>query len=67
MNASKRASRRVLKPNLVSVDAHAIQAAEYQTLPEVDDDLLGRAVVNKGGRLQPNEGERPPGAPEETS
>jgi uncharacterized protein (DUF4415 family) len=32
------------------VDAHTIQAQEYEELPELTDDMLTRAQVNKGGR-----------------
>ncbi|MFT4046941.1 MAG: BrnA antitoxin family protein [Solimonas sp.] len=32
------------------VDAHQIKADEYKELPELSDEMLTRAVVNKGGR-----------------
>ncbi len=32
------------------VDAHKIKPQEYKELPELTDDMLARAVVNKGGR-----------------
>ncbi|MEO8123231.1 MAG: BrnA antitoxin family protein [Burkholderiales bacterium] len=55
MPAKKPASARSLKSDLVRVDAHRIQAREYDELPELDDDMLARAVVNKGGRpVSPN-------------
>ena len=55
MNASKPASRRSLKSDLVRVDAHKIKAKEYNELPELTDDMLARAKVNKGGRpVSPN-------------
>ena len=55
MNASKPASRRSLKSDLVRVDAHKIKAKEYDELPELTDDMLARAKVNKGGRpMSPN-------------
>src|SRR5688500_9540241 len=55
MNAKKRISRRSLKSDLGRVDAHRIKAAEYKELPELTDDMLARAKVNKGGRpLSPN-------------
>ncbi len=55
MPAKKPASGRSLKSDLVRVDAHRIQAREYDELPELDDDMLARAVVNKGGRpVSPN-------------
>jgi uncharacterized protein (DUF4415 family) len=46
----KSASRRTLKSDLVKVDAHAIRAHEYKELPELTEQALSRAVVNKGGR-----------------
>ena len=50
MTVRKNASRPTLKSNLTKVDAHAIQPSEYEELPELDEDMLARAVVNKGGR-----------------
>jgi uncharacterized protein (DUF4415 family) len=50
MNAKKPVSRRALKSNLARVDAHVIQAREYDELPELTDDMLARAKINKGGR-----------------
>lgn len=44
------ASRRTLKSDLAKIDAHAIRAPEYKELPELIDEMLSRAVVNKGGR-----------------
>ena len=32
------------------VDAHVIKPSEYKELPELTDEMLARAVVNKGGR-----------------
>ena len=55
MNVKKRASRRSLKSDLARVDAHKIKAKEYDELPELTDEMLARARVNKGGRpLSPN-------------
>ena len=55
MNANKLASRRSLKSDLARVDAHVVKAEEYEDLPELTDDMLARAIVNKGGRpLSPN-------------
>ena len=55
MNVKKRASRRSLKSDLARVDAHKIKAKEYEELPELTDNMLARARVNKGGRpLSPN-------------
>ena len=55
MNAKKPASRRSLKSDLARVDAHKVRAQEYKELPELTDDMLARAKLNKGGRpLSPN-------------
>jgi uncharacterized protein (DUF4415 family) len=50
MTVKKPASRRTLKSDLAKVDAHAIRAHEYKELPQLTDQALSRAVVNKGGR-----------------
>ncbi len=50
MPASKRALRTTLKSNPAKVDAHVIRPAEYDELPELDDKMLARAVVRRGGR-----------------
>ena len=50
MNASKPALRHSLKSDLARVDAHVVQKGEYDELPEITDDMLARAKVNKGGR-----------------
>jgi uncharacterized protein (DUF4415 family) len=55
MNANKGASRRSLKSDLARVDAHVIKAREYNELPELTEEMLKRAKVNKGGRpVSPN-------------
>ena len=37
------------------VDARAVQPEEYEDLPELTEEMLSRAKVNKGGRpLSPN-------------
>jgi uncharacterized protein (DUF4415 family) len=46
----KTASRRTSGSDLARVDAHRITPSEYRELPELTDDMLGRAVVKKGGR-----------------
>ena len=46
----KPASRRTLKSDLAKVDAPAIRPHEYKELPELTEQSLSRAVVNKGGR-----------------
>jgi len=50
MPASKPASRRSLKSDLARVDAHRIKKSEYEELPELDEEMLARATINKGGR-----------------
>ena len=44
------ASHRIFKSDLAKVDAHAIRAHEYKELPQLSEQALSRAVVNKGGR-----------------
>ena len=50
MTASKRASQRSLGSDLAKVDAHVVQPAEYEELPELTDEMLAQGKVNKGGR-----------------
>ncbi len=50
MNANKPGSRRSLKSDFARVDAHTVKSDEYEELPELTDDMLGHATVNKGGR-----------------
>ena len=50
MTANKGASRPSLKSDLARVDAHTVAAGEYQELPELTDEMLARARINKGGR-----------------
>ena len=55
MKERKRASRRSLKSDLARVDAHSVKPEEYNELPELTEDMLARARINKGGRpLSPN-------------
>ncbi len=55
MNASKPVSRRSLRSDLSRVDAHEIEAEEYEELPELTDDMLVRAKIKRGGRpVSPN-------------
>ncbi len=55
MNANKNASRRSLKSDMARVDAHTLKKEEYEDLPELTEEMLARARVNKGGRpLSPN-------------
>ncbi|WP_297325411.1 BrnA antitoxin family protein [Nitrosomonas sp.] len=50
MSANKPVSARKLGSDLKRVDAHVIQTQEYEDLPELTDEMLIRAKVNKGGR-----------------
>ena len=50
MTVKTPASRRTLKSDLAKVDAHTIRAHEYKELPQLNEQDLSRAVVNKGGR-----------------
>ena len=50
MNANKAGSPRSLTSDLARSDAHAVQPEEYEELPELDQDMIARAKVNKGGR-----------------
>ena len=50
MNVNKSASRRSSKSDLSRVDAHVVKAKEYEELPELTEEMLARAKVNKGGR-----------------
>ena len=50
MSVKKIASRRSLKSDLARVDAHQVKREEYEDLPELTDDMLARAKINKGGR-----------------
>jgi uncharacterized protein (DUF4415 family) len=50
MSAKKSALHRSLTSDLARVDAHTIGKDEYDELPEVDEQMLARARVNRGGR-----------------
>ena len=40
---------------MVRVDAHTLKKEEYEDLPELTEEMLARAKVNKGGRpISPN-------------
>jgi uncharacterized protein (DUF4415 family) len=62
MTVNKRASPPFLGPELRApvasdlqrVQAHVIEAHEYDELPELTDDMLARGTVNKGGRPRSN-------------
>lgn len=46
----KPVSRRFLRSDLQQVDAHAIAPDEYADLPDLTEEMLSRASLNKGGR-----------------
>ena len=50
MNANKNASRHSLRSDMDRVDAHALKKEEYEDLPDITEEMLARAKVNKGGR-----------------
>ena len=50
MNGNKPASHRSLKSDLTRVDSHKVTATEYDELPELTEEMLSRAKINKGGR-----------------
>lgn len=50
MTVNKTASRRSLASDLARVDAHVIQTGEYDDLPQLDEAMLARAQINRGGR-----------------
>ena len=50
MSANKNALPRSLQSDLARVDAHVIQPEEYDELPEMNDAMLARAQINRGGR-----------------
>ena len=49
-NVKKSVSNLSLSQRLAAIDAHVIQPHEYDELPELTDEALSRAVINKGGR-----------------
>ena len=50
MPARKPASRRPVMSDMTRVDAHVIQAHEYDEIPELNDEMMSRAVFKKAGR-----------------
>lgn len=50
MNAKNPVSPRSLTSDLARIDAHVVNVAEYDDLPELDEAMLSRATVNRGGR-----------------
>ncbi len=47
---NKTASRHTLRSDLKRVDAYVVRPSEYKDLPQLTDEMLSRAVINKGGR-----------------
>ncbi len=50
MPVKKRKSPRSLGSDLARARAHVIQPEEYEEIPELTDEMLARAVVQKRGR-----------------
>jgi uncharacterized protein (DUF4415 family) len=50
MTVRKPISRRTSKSDLAKVDAHVLRPHEYKELPELTEQALSHARVNKGGR-----------------
>ena len=50
MNAKNSVSPHSLTSDLTRVDARVVSVAEYEDLPELDEAMLARATVNRGGR-----------------
>jgi len=50
MTAKNYVSPRSLTSDLARADAHVLNKVEYDDLPELDEAMLARATVNRGGR-----------------
>ena len=50
MSAKKHALPRSLTSDMARVDAHALTQDDYDELPEINEEMLARATVNRGGR-----------------
>ena len=50
MTVKRPASRRSLKSDLARIHAHVVKQAEYEELPELNEETLARAQINRGGR-----------------
>ncbi len=50
MNVNKTALPRSLGSDMDRVDAHTLNATDYEELPELTEEMLTRARINKGGR-----------------
>ena len=49
MNAKKHGLQRSLTSDLGLVDARPIGEGDYEELPELDEAMLARAIVRRGG------------------
>ena len=50
IHVSKINTVRYLKSDLKKLDAHVVDASEYDDLSELTDEMLARAVIKKAGR-----------------
>jgi len=50
MNVNKPESHRSSRCDMTRVRTHVLAKEEYGELPEVTDEMLARAKINKGGR-----------------
>ena len=50
MRENKNVSKSYLGTYLQRVDAHRVRDKEYAELPELNEDMMSRGRVNKGGR-----------------
>ena len=50
MTVKKPVLPRSLKSDLARVDAHVVKDGEYDDLPQLDEAMLARARVSRGGR-----------------
>ena len=51
MRENKNVSKSYLGTDLQRVDAHRVRDKEYAELPELNEDMMSRGRVNKGGDL----------------
>ena len=54
MRANKNVSKSYLGTDLEKLDVHRVQEKEYAELPELNEDMMARGRVNKGGRPRSN-------------
>ena len=50
MSANKNELPPSFQSDVLRIDAHVIQPEEYDDLPEIDEAMLARAQVKRGGR-----------------